>query len=103
MSDTRQVWKPWRAKTRTAASRMMRRLSIGARAGVATSGPSLDVHLLRPRVCVGAAVGQRGQRAADLGLALEVELGGDVGLRVRRLGEDDAPPVDEDRKSKRLN
>src|SRR5918997_183242 len=36
MSETRQVWKPWRANTLTAASRITRRLST---AGAFTRGP----------------------------------------------------------------
>src|SRR3954466_1243712 len=45
MSDTRQAWKPWRAKTRTAASRIWRRLSCAAceRAVEAISGSSRGV------------------------------------------------------------
>src|SRR5215208_3081186 len=100
MSETRQVWKPWRAKTRTAASRMMRRLSTAGRVA-ATSGSSwegaLGVHLARPAVGGGPAVGQRGQRPPDLGLAVEVELGDGERLRVGRLGQHDAPWVDDHR------
>src|SRR5215218_10004449 len=38
MSETRHVWKPWRANTRTAASRMIRRLStLGFVAAISAS------------------------------------------------------------------
>src|SRR5215216_3121025 len=102
MSETRQVWKPWRANTRTAASRMIRRLStVGFVA--ATSGSSrgpwpsrpirggqgpregaLGGDLSGPAVGRRAAVGQRRHRAPDLRLTVEVELGEREGLRVRR-------------------
>ena len=59
MSETRVEWKPWRAKTRTAASRMLRRLSIGGAFG----HQALISAELRPDVGVGPAVGERGQRA----------------------------------------
>src|SRR3954469_14632431 len=96
MSDTRHEWKPWRANTCTAASRIRRRLSTLWRV-VATSGPSLRGDLARPAVRLRAAVGQRRQPAADPVLSLEVELGEHVRLAVGRLGEDDAPRVDDHR------
>ena len=56
MSDTRQVWKPWRANTRTAASRICRRLSTAARVAATTRD------LGRPAVRGRPPVGQRRQR-----------------------------------------
>src|SRR4051794_22867989 len=100
MSDTRHVWNPWRANTRTAASRMTRRLSTACLDVATTARPrgrALRVHLGGPAVRLRAPVGERGQRAADLGLALEVELGHDEGLSVRRRREHDAPGVDDHR------
>src|SRR3954452_11769493 len=91
MSETRQVWKPSRAKTRTAASRMILRLSTACLLA------TLRRYLAGPPVRLGAAVGQGRQGAADLLLALEVELGEGEGLRVRRGREDDAPRVDDHR------
>ena len=66
-----------------------------AHGGVEDQPPLVDRGLLRsrhlrrnlggPAVRLGPPVGQRGQRAADLGLALEVELGDDERLGVRRV------------------
>src|SRR4051812_14396579 len=39
MSDTRQVWKPWRAKTRTAASRICRRRSTAEARAIRRAPP----------------------------------------------------------------
>src|SRR5690349_18595412 len=107
MSDTRQVWKPWRANTRTAASRMTRRLSTAcldaatlrrdAREGRMTGVGRRGCCLLIPSIRLGAAVGQRGERAADLGLLGEVELRDDERLGVGRRGERDPPRVDDHR------
>src|SRR3954451_6974108 len=98
MSDTRQVWKPWRANTRTAASRMTRRLSTAWREVATSTHPrALSVDLGRPAVRLGAPVGERGQRAADLRLALEVQVGDHERLLVGRGGQHDAPRVDDHR------
>src|SRR5205085_979064 len=108
MSDTRQVWNPWRANTRTAASRIMRRLSTAWRAvaitlrpprpaGGGAPAPSARPHLGRPAVRLRAPVRERRQRAADRGEAVEVQVGRHDGLRIRRLREHDAPGVDDHR------
>src|SRR6185312_16060181 len=103
MSDTRQAWKPWRANTRTAASRITRRLSgpfapaagsealVGATRLAAPPAAVLlaliraplpwsssCVGLLGPAVDVGATVGERRQLFANLVLAVQVEVGDDV-------------------------
>jgi hypothetical protein len=44
-------------------------------------------------------VAERGQSLADFVLAREVEVGGDEALRIRGLGEHDAPGVDDHRPS----
>src|SRR5690242_9097940 len=97
MSLTRQVWKPWRAKTRTAASRMSRRFSAAAAAerAVAISDP---LRTGEPSaVDLRSAVGQRRQVDPDAVLAPEVQLGDDVGLGVGGLREHDPPWVDDHR------
>src|ERR1700684_3280036 len=100
MSDTRQAWKPWRANTRTAASRISRRLSRafvrGWGAGGGRGGHSYR-RLHRPAVCLRAAVGERRQARSNLALVLEVEVGDDVALAVRRLRQHYPPRVDDHR------
>src|SRR5437764_5890325 len=94
MSETRVAWKPWRAKTRIAASRICRRLSTGtgtsfvrarlvidlsSRTSRSRSDPSRrlpDVIYLR------AAIRQRGQLLAEPLLGGQVELGADHALAV---------------------
>src|SRR4051812_17421811 len=90
MSLTRQVWKPWRAKTRTAASRIRRRFSaaLAALRAVAISESPVDL---------GSAVGERGQLGADPAEAVEVEVGDHLRLGVRGLREDEPPGVDDHR------
>src|SRR4051812_9523170 len=97
MSDTRQVWKPWRANTRTAASRICWRFSARAvlkgspprgiqpRVLIATIGiRPLETSPLRPEISLGAPVGERGQAAAGLVLGGEVEVGDGDRLGVGR-------------------
>src|SRR4051812_24373566 len=91
MSLTRHWLKPWRAKTRTAASRMTRRFSA------ASFSLRADNRVLRPAVGLGAAIGQRRQPRADRGLGLEVEVSGDHGLGIGGLGQDEPPRVDDHR------
>src|SRR4051812_42388862 len=90
MSLTRQVWKPWRAKTRTAASRIRRRFSAALAALRA-------VAIFTSPVDLGPAAGKRRQVDADPPQMLEVEVGDHVGLAVGRLGQDQPPRVDDHR------
>src|SRR5205809_996110 len=85
MSDTRQPWKPWRANTRTAASRIWRRLSAAAcwRAVVAGGGGREAAgHRDHPRPA-------DGQDSIELGEAQVVADGQAQPDAVRQLGDDD--------------
>src|SRR3954454_19974345 len=100
MSLTRHVWKPWRAKTRTAASRIRRRFSAAAalERAVAISGRAPGFRIDRPlAVDLRSAVGERRQVGADARQTLEVEVGDDVRLGVGGLREHDPPGVEADR------
>src|SRR5436190_1684202 len=70
MSETRQLWNPWRAKTRIAASRICRRRSTACALAMGRR-----LQKLRPAVRIGAAIRERGQRVANAVLLPEVELG----------------------------
>src|SRR5438477_8643022 len=92
MSETRQLWNPWRAKTRIAASRICRLRSTAWALAMAQR-----LHGVRPAIRVGAAIGERWQRAANPVLPVEVDLGGGDALAVGRDREDDAPGIDDHR------
>src|SRR3954465_137838 len=100
MSETRQAWKPWLAKTRTAASRIWRRLSCAAcwRAVEAIRrGPPRGGGWPGPGAAGGGAVGQARELAGDAGQRVEVELGAHVAHAVGCRGQHDAPGVDDRR------
>ena len=90
-------WKPWRAKTRIAASRISRRLSTprprAAIRRVTSVGPAVGAR---------HAVGEARQLLAHLVLAREVEVGGDEALLVGRAREHLAPRVDDHRAAEAL-
>ena len=92
--DTRQPLKPWRANTRTAASRIMRRLSAAGRCVACTPSAAS----VRPAVGRRAAVGER--RAARGGCASCASRSRSAMTTVSRVGrggEHDAPRVDDHR------
>src|SRR5437763_6849974 len=99
MSETRHAWKPWRANTRTAASRITRRLSEFALPRPIAGRRALISGDLRvgPAVGGGPSVGERRQARADLMLALEIKLRHDVALAVRGLRQHQTPGVDDHR------
>ena len=84
---TRQALKPWRANTRTAASRIMRRLSAAAVARVRPSGVDLRAGGWPARA---AAARMRSWRSRSRSAITWVS-------RVGRLREHDAPRVDDHR------
>ena len=88
--DTRQAWKPWRANTRTAASRISRRLSAAALAREADGRPA-ELIAVPPRGRLGPAVGAGRRLASEGRLRADLAAGARGRARPRARGTRSSP------------
>ncbi len=101
-SETRQEWNPWRAKTRDRGVEDHPAL-VDAGASARGAGHQVVPHRLRDSdTRRSTRLARLGQPPTDLGLAVEIEIGGDEALLVGRAREDLAPRVDDHRAAEAL-